>query len=352
MWPHNTLTERLSLKWPILQAPMGEHTTPLLAAEVCKSGGLGSLGMWGFSAEDAARRIAGVRQQTAGSLNVNYPLWDEPGDLTGTTEDMRATLQPFYDRKSLGPVPQPSASGCGVTAEHLDMLLSTRPEVVSFHFGLPAPDVISALKAAGIFLICSATTVEEARTLEAQGMDAVIAQGTEAGGHHGRFKGDSNTSRPSLLSLLPQVVDAVDIPVIAAGGLADGRGIAAAFMLGASAVQIGTAFLRCPEADVSDGYRIALGKASDTSTGFTDLISGRPARAIHNQLTKTLAQSGARPAPFPAQYGLTGPLGQDDDPEWIGVLAGQSVALTRVMPAADLVETLAAETSARLSAMG
>ncbi len=350
MWPQNALTERLSLKWPIIQAPMGEHTTPLLAAEVSRSGALGSLGMWGFSAEDGARRIAGMRQQTAGSLNVNYPLWGDPGDLTNTAEDMRATLQPLYDNKSLGPVPQPSASAGCITDEHLDMLLCQRPEVVSFHFGLPSDAIIAALKEAGIFLICSATTVAEARILANRGMDAIIAQGTEAGGHHGFFLGDKITTRPSLLTLLPQVVDAVDVPVIAAGGIADGRGIAAAFMLGASAAQIGTAFLRCPEADITDGYRAAMRTTSDTSTEQTDLISGRPARAIHNRLTRQLAESGTHPAPFPAQYGLTGPLEKDDDPDYLGLLAGQAVALTRDMPAAELVETLASETSACLSA--
>lgn len=348
MWSKNRFTERLNLEWPILQAPMGEMTTPALAAAVSDAGGLGGLGMWGFSAADARRRIAGFRQLCAGSLNVNYPLWEDPGDLTGVGLPMRERLQAFYDAKQLGPMPAPQASAGGVDGEHLAMLTEARPELVSFHFGLPDREIVQTLKTAGVFVLCSATTVAEARILEAQGVDGVIAQGTEAGGHRGTFSGVDVGMQSGLFALLPQVVDAVKVPVIAAGGIADGRGVAAAFILGASGVQVGTAFLRCGEANVGDVHRVALGRAEDASTVVTDVISGRPARFIKNKLIEELSRPGAESLPFPAQYSLTGPLEASGDPELGGLFSGQSVALTRVMPAAELVQVLAEETTEQL----
>ena len=322
---------------------MGDLTTPALAAAVSNAGGLGGLGMWGFSAEDVGRRIAGFRQLCGGSLNVNYPLWDDPGDLTNTGRAMRERLQMLYDEKNLGPIPAPSASAGRVDPEHLAVLKKAKPEVVSFHFGLPDKDILDELKAANIFILCSATTVVEARVLEADGVDGVIAQGTEAGGHRGTFSGVEVSMQPGLFALLPQVVDAVSVPVIAAGGVADGRAIAAAFMLGASGVQVGTAFLRCEEANVLDAHRRALTTAGDSSTIVTDVISGRPSRFIKNRLVEEL--SGEQPLPFPAQLSLTGPLQTTGDQELTALFSGQSIALTREMPAGDLVKTLAGETS-------
>jgi nitronate monooxygenase len=348
MWSRNAFTERLNLKWPILQAPMGWLSTPALAAAVSNAGGLGGLGMWGFSAEDAERRIAGFRQQSSGSLNVNYPLWPEPRITVQASEAMRKRLQPHYDAKGLGAVPQPKGAASEVSREHLAMLLRAKPEMVSFHFGLPRPDVVQAIKGAGIFVISSATTVAEARTLEQCGVDAVIAQGTEAGGHRGTFTGVDTSMQPGLLALLPQVVDAVSVPVIAAGGIADGRQVAAAFMLGASAVQLGTAFLRCEEANVLEAHRAAMREASDACTIVTDMITGRPARYIRNRLTDDLIASGLEPVSFPAQLSLTAPLEKTGDRDFTILLAGQSVALAKDTNAAALVASLAEETSRRL----
>jgi nitronate monooxygenase len=350
MWSQNAFTQRLNLKWPILQAPMGWLSTPALAAAVSNAGGLGGLGMWGFSAEDAERRVAGFRQQSAGSLNVNYPLWPEPRITPEASEAMRKQLQPHYDAKGLGAVPKPEGAASEVSREHLAMLLRVRPQMVSFHFGLPGPEVMQAIKSAGIFVICSATTVAEAKLLEERGVDAVIAQGTEAGGHRGTFTGVDMGMQSGLFALLPQVVDAVKVPVIAAGGIADGRQVAAAFMLGASGVQLGTAFLRCGEANVQDAHRAALRDASDACTVVTDMITGRPARYIRNGLTDDLIASGLEPVSFPAQLTLTGPLGATGDKELTALFAGQSAALARDTDAATLVEALAEETSLRLRA--
>ncbi len=351
MWSQNALTERLKLKWPILQAPMGSLSTPALAAAVSSAGGLGGLGMWRLSVDDAERRVAGFRQQCAGSLNANYPLWLEPVIEPHASEAMRQHLQPHYDAKGLGPVPQPRKAAAGdVTDEHLAMLLRTKPEMVSFHFGLPRPEIVQAIKSAGIFIVSSATTVAEARTLEQSGVDAIIAQGTEAGGHRGTFSGVPMNMQPGLFALLPQVVDAVRVPVIAAGGVADGRQVAAAFVLGASAVQLGTAFLRCEEARVQDAHRAALGKADDACTIVTDMLTGRLARFIRNRLTDELISSGLEPVSFPSQLSLTAPLEAAGDREFTLLFAGQSAALSRDMNAAALVETLAAETSRCLHA--
>jgi nitronate monooxygenase len=350
MWAQNAFSERLNLKWPILQAPMGWLSTPALAAAVSNAGGLGGLGMWGFSAEDAERRIAGFRQQSSCSLNVNYPIWPEPNIAPEASEAMRNRLQPHYDAKGLGPVPQPEGAASKVSREHLAMLLRARPQMVSFHFGLPQPEVMQAIKNAGIFVICSATTVAEARILEKRGVDAIIAQGTEAGGHRGTFTGVDMGMQAGLFALLPQVVDAVKVPVIAAGGVADGRQMAAAFMLGASGVQLGTAFLRCEEANVLDAHRAALREAGDASTIVTDMITGRPARYVRNGLIDDLTASGLEPVSFPAQMSLTAPLGTTGDRELTALFAGQSAALAKDTDAATLVETLVEETSRRLRA--
>jgi nitronate monooxygenase len=350
MWSRNELTERLNLKWPILQAPMGSLSSPALAAAVSNAGGLGGLGMWGFSAEDAERRIAGFRQQSGGSLNVNYPLWQEPKITAEASEAMRKRLQPHYDAHGLGPVPQPRGAASEISSNHLAMLLRAKPQVLSFHFGLPSSEAMDAIKGAGIFVICSATTVAEARILEERGVDAVIAQGTEAGGHRGTFTSVDISMQAGLFALLPQVVDAVKVPVIAAGGVADSRQVAAAFMLGASGVQMGTTFLRCEEANVPDAYRAALRESSDASTVVTNMITGRSARVIRNKLTDDLIASGLKAVSFPAQFSLTAPLAATGDREMTALLAGQSATLARDSNAASFVESLGQETTRRLCA--
>ncbi len=340
MWPRNALTERLKLKWPILQAPMGSMSTPALAAAVSNAGGLGGLGMWGFSAVDAERRVAGFRQQSAGGLNVNYPLWPKPEATEQERAAMRQHLQPRYDAADLGPVPEPQGAASDVSAEHLAMLMRVKPDLVSFHFGLPAPEIVAAIRNAGIFIISSATTVAEARALERAGVDAVIAQGTEAGGHRATFTGVDISQQAGLFSLLPQIVDAVNVPVIAAGGVADGRGAAAAIVLGASAVQIGTAFLRCEEANVYDAHRAALAEADEAGTIVTDTVTGRPARLIRNKLIDDIVDSGLRPLAFPLQHAVTSPLGTSGNRELTALYAGQSARLAKHMTAAELVESV------------
>jgi nitronate monooxygenase len=333
-----------------LAGAMGSASTPGLAAAVTNAGGLGGLGMWNRTAEQAARRIAGFRQQSGGSVNINYPIWPDPRSDPGTTEAMRQHLQSQYDAFGLGAAPEPQGQVSDVGPDHVALLLDTKPEVVSFHFGLPEPEVVQALKVAGVFLMSSATTVREARMLEAAGMDAIIAQGTEAGGHRATFTGVDIGMQPGLFALLPQIVDAVGVPVIAAGGVADGRTAAAAFMLGASAVQLGTAFLLCEEAEVRDAHRAALAKAGDACTVVTDVISGRPCRYIRNEMIDDLTRSGLQPLPVPAQQSLTQPLAGSGKTDWTALTSGQSAALARQTTAAELVDRLAEETTRRLQA--
>ena len=326
MWYQNALTERLGLKWPILQAPMGDKTTPELAAAVSNAGGLGGLGMSGLHPNNVRRRIEGFRQQSGGCLNVNYLLWETPTDLSNAGIPMRETLQALYDKDDLGRVPEPASSRSAMDRDHMDVLTELKPEVASFHFGLPEQEALQELKEVGTLIICSATTVAEALELEANGADAIIAQGIEAGGHRGTFSDVDITLQPGLFALLPQVVAAVSIPVIAAGGIVNGRTIAAAMMLGASAVQLGTAFLQCGEANVAEAHRAALSTATDSSTVVTNVISGKPARFLRNALSDTLA--GDEPLPFPSQLRLTAPLAEAGDPQYMPLYAGQSAALT------------------------
>ncbi len=348
MWSRNALTERLDLEWPILQAPMGSNSTPALAAAVSNAGGLGGLGMWGATPAEAERRIAGFRQLSGGAINANYPLWADPGDLTGTGEEMRERLRGLFDAAGVDEMPEPHSTAGEIDSDYLATLCRLKPEVISFHFALPPPDDLAALQAAGSYIIASATTVAEARELAARGVDAVIAQGAEAGGHRGTFSGVDMAQQPGLMSLLPQVVDAVAVPVIAAGGIADGRGIAAAMILGASAVQMGTAFLGAEEANVLPEHRDALRRADDASTIVSAVGSGRPARVIRNRLVDDL--SPAEPLPFPSQLSVTKALAGTGDADFAILHSGQSAALTRDLPAADLVRALADETSRRLAA--
>ena len=352
MWSRNEFSERLNLEWPILSAPMGEFTTPALASAVSNAGALGGLGMFGFSAEDAERRIAGFRQQSGGSLNVNYLLWEKPTVQDDTGLAVRHHLQSHYDAHDLGAVPLPRPPAGEVSPDHLEMLGRAKPEVLSFHFGLPDDSAMEVIKSHGIYIICSATTTAEARLLEARGVDAIIAQGAEAGGHRGTFTGVDISQQPGGLALIPQVVDAVSIPVIAAGGIADGRGIAAAIMLGASGVQLGTAFLGCDETNIQEVHRDALAHADDTSTVVTPTMTGKPARMIRTRLIDELSALSDDILPFPAQYGVTKALGGTGRPELAALFSGQAASLTRAMPAGELVATLAEETTRRLKAFG
>lgn len=344
-WPDRRLCDLLGIEHPIIQAPMAGSATPDLAAAVGRAGGLGSLGL-ALAGPDAVRdACAAMRARGNAPFNLNvFVMPALPAQDPDDRAAMRARLAEAYAARGLGPVPDPAPEvpPQGLAAAVLEAILAERPRVVSFHFGLPEPQAMARLKAAGIVVLCSATCVAEARALEAAGVDAVIAQGWEAGGHRGAHAPNLPGDGVGTMALVPQVADAVRVPVIAAGGIGDARGIAAAMMLGAAGVQMGTAFLSCPEAATDALRRAHLAAATDTDTVVTDAFSGRVARARRSSLAEDMADLAGRLAPYPGMYAYSGPLEAAGPAEAASFhLYGQAAALNRPLPAADLVEVLA-----------
>jgi nitronate monooxygenase len=351
MWPRRELTDLLGIEHPIVQAPMAGASTPALAAAVTNAGGLGSLGCAAYSLDQLKQATEAMRAATNGAYNLNFFAYQMPPAPADDAAAMRARLQPFYDELGIAAQPKLDPIMPPFDGDMLEVLLAARPKVVSFHFGLPPDDLLRPVKEAGILVIASATTVAEARALEAGGCDAIVAQGAEAGGHRGSFV--DTDGGIGTMALVPMVADAVSVPVIAAGGIADGRGIAAAFALGASGAQIGTAFLSCPEAGISPLYRQSVADARDDATRVTRAFSGRSARALNNRLVEALAGHDAELAPYPYQRRLTGALSAKAEAggsgDFTSMWAGQAVGLNRAMPAAELTETLVREAQAVLA---
>ena len=352
-WPDRRILELFGVELPIIQAPMANSSTPEMALAVCQAGGLGSIPCAALTPDQARAAVALVRAGSDGPVNLNFFCHAPPAPDPARMLAWRAKLAPYYVEEGIDPAPPPPPGGrapfddafCTVVEE-------TRPEVVSFHFGLPEPALLERVRATGAKIISSATTVAEARWLQERGVDAVIATGYEAGGHRGAFLKLDMSTQPGTFALVPQVVDAVTVPVIAAGGIADGRGIAAAFALGAAAVQIGTAYLFCPEALVSPVQRALLDQATDETTQITNLFTGRPARGVTNRLMREIGPLSADAPAFPTAGGALAPLrikaeGQgrgDFTNQW----AGQAARLAPQLPAGELTRTLAAEALERL----
>jgi nitronate monooxygenase len=344
------VTELLGIERPILQAPMASAATPALAAAVSEAGGLGALGSAILPVDELRGQTAEVRERTDRPFQLNFFCHEPPevgGDLGARAREYFA---PLYDELGLGEPPPPSAPAIAFDEARLEALLDLRPPVVSFHFGLPGTDALAAVREAGLRVLATATTVAEARHLEEHGVDAVVAQGAEAGGHRGSFLVEGDDGPVGTLALVPQVVDAVGVPVIAAGGIADGRGLAAALALGAGAAQVGTAFLPCPESGISHAYREALREARADATVLTRAVSGRPARALKNRLTREL--SGV--LPYPAQLSLTGPLREADagEREFQPMWSGQGAALAREAPAGEVVAAICGDAEVTFDSLG
>jgi nitronate monooxygenase len=350
-WSDTRLPTLLGIEHPILLAPMAGATTPELAAAVSNAGGLGGHGATTFAPEKLKAEIAAIRGLTNRPIHLNFFAHKEPPADGEAGPAMRAMLQALWNGAGLGTLPPAESPWRSFHEGQLAVIEETRPHVVSFHFGLPDQKLVDRVKAAGCIVLCSATAPAEAVELEQRGVDAVIAQGFEAGGHSGIFLSDPMQGAMTTMTLVPQIADAVDLPVIAAGGIMDGRGIAAALMLGAAGVQIGTAFLSCPEAHVSGPHRAALLEAREkaTPTLLTRGISGRPARGLKNRLMSEVKALEHEAAPFPMQNALTRALGGTNDPQLSVMWAGGGAALSRTMPAAELVATLVAETEAALA---
>jgi nitronate monooxygenase len=350
MWPRTDLLDLLGITHPIVQAPMSGFSSPALVAAVSNAGALGSLGCATLATQAARDQVEEIRRASNQPFNLNFFVHPAPHIDADLAHRVRARLSTYYDEFGAGSVPEPSIPFPHFDQERLQLVLDLRPRVVSFHFGLPPGDALKRIKQTGAVVLSSATTVDEARKLEVQSADAIIAHGFEAGGHRGTFTEGDGAGLIGTMALVPQVVDAVRVPVIAAGGIADGRGIAAAFALGASGVQIGTAFLGCPEAVVPAIHRNALRRASDEDTRLTRAFTGRSARALRNRFIDEMEDSDV--LDFPAQVGLTRPLFQAQSEAarmaFLPLWAGQAAPLVRDLPAAKFVDALVVEAQCRL----
>jgi len=347
-WPRQGLAKLLGIEHPIIQAPMAGASTPMLAAAVSNAGALGGFGGSDSDPEELREVVRAIRRLTDRPFIINLYV-GRANPYVSAAEDERAlkqALAPAHAELGAGEVPDPVDLFVSYR-EQAAVMLEEHVPVLSSHFGAPNADIVRALKANGTRVIVSATTVAEARHLEAAGVDAIIAQGSEAGGHRGSFAARTGHSGIGTLALVPQIVDAVSVPVIAAGGIMDGRGIAAAFNLGASGVQMGTAFVACPETAANPAYVKRLLHAEPEDAVLTNAISGRPMRVLRNKLVDLLEQHEEHCLDFPEQLSMTRNLRKvaagTQDAEFLALWAGQGVKLARAMPAAELVQTLVAQ---------
>lgn len=342
------LLKMLDIELPIIQAPMAGATTPELAAAVSNAGGLGSLGAAMLSVDQLTEDAARIRSLSNHSFMLSFFTHTPPGDTSAEEAAWRQKLAPYY--KEFGVDPQAPASGgrAPFDEKYCEAVLRIAPKVAHFHFGMPRSEFVKRLKDAGIVVMGTGTTVAECKRVVEEGAQAVCAQGSEAGGHRGIFLSDDTeiANQVGTFALVPQVADAVNVPVMAAGGIADARGVAAAFALGASAAWVGTAYMFTPEAKVSALHRVALKAATDDSTVLTSLFTGRPARGIVNRYIRELGPMNPEAPTFPQASGVLAPLRAaaektgtgDFSPLW----SGQASALAHETSAAALTKELAA----------
>lgn len=345
-----TLAERLRLRTPIIQAPMAGTSTPALAAAVSNAGALGFLGVGAMNAESARQAIRQTRALTQQSFGVNLFCHTPAAGNARTEAAWLEYLAPVF--KEFGAQP-PAALTEIYTSYVVDdamhaMLLAERPDVVSFHFGLPGAARIAALREAGIYLMATATSVDEALRIQDAGIDAIVAQGVEAGGHRGVFDVYARDDRLGTLALVRLLVRNADLPIVAAGGIMDGAGIAAVLALGAQAAQLGTAFVACPESAADAAYRQALLNQRTVTTAYSSAISGRLARGIFNRLMALGEDSNSPPVPdYPIAYdagkALNAVAKAQGNSDFAAQWAGQAAQLSRAIPAGQLVDELRTE---------
>ncbi len=342
------IVDRLGIDFPLIQAPMAGSDSPDLAVAVAQAGGLGSLACATLSADQIRSAMISIRRETKKSINLNFFCHTPPAPDASRDALWWDEISAYFAEFDIDPTqPAPFANRAPFDGTMCSLVEEIRPEVVSFHFGLPAPDLLARVKATGAVVLSSATSVAEAVWLEANGCDIVIAQGAEAGGHRAMFLTTDVTTQTGTFALVPQVVDAVGIPVIAAGGIGDARGIAAAFMLGADAVQLGTAYLRCPEARLNPLHAHALAGARDDNTALTNVFTGRPARGVVNRLMQDIGPMNAHASDFPtagkalaAVRARAESLGRND---FTNLWAGQAARLSPALPAGELTTSLFAD---------
>jgi len=357
MWPDRRLLELVGIEVPIIQAPMAGAQDVDLAMAVAEAGALGSLPCAMWTAEKAREQVNIFRQRVGKPVNLNFFCHQAVPADPGQDARWRQRLTGYFMELGLDPdATVAAANRAPFDAAMCEVVEELKPEVVSFHFGLPDAALLKRVKATGARVMSSATIVREARWLEDHGADIIIAQGAEAGGHRGMFLTDKIAEQIGLFALLPQVVDAVRVPVIAAGGIADGRGIAAAFALGAAGVQIGSAFLRTPESRVVPLARAALAAATDDATVITNVMTGRPARGVANRAMREVGPVAAEAPDFPHAATAFVPLKAAAEKlgrvDFTNLWAGQAIALGREVPASELIRDLARDGQERLARLG
>ena len=341
-----SITELFGIEVPIIQAPMMGIATAEMVVAVSEAGGLGSLPLTNLSRQASRVLFSDIRARTSKPVNVNFLCHPSPADDAAAEEAWSHCLAPYY--AELGLSPGQSLQGLLIPsfcAAHCDLLDELRPEVASFHFGLPPAHLVERVRRTGAKIMSSATTVEEAVWLERAGCDAIIAQGFEAGGHRGTFLHGEVDAQVGTMALVPQIVDAVSVPVIAAGGIADPRGVAAAFALGASAVQVGTGFLLCKEANVSSLYRQAVRTARPEQTLVTNVFTGRPARVRETRIVRELGPIANNVPAFPLAAAPLAPLRVASEPhgctDFTPMWCGQAACLSPELSAGELTRWLA-----------
>jgi nitronate monooxygenase len=343
-----SLKNLFGVELPIIQAPMAGVQASALAVAVSQAGGLGSLPCALLSPEQLRKELAALKAQTAKPFNVNFFCHTPPVPRPEREAAWRARLAPYYQGFGLDINAIPEAAGrAPFTADVADIVGEFKPPVVSFHFGLPVPYLLARVRGWRSKILSSATTVEEARWLEAHGVDAVIAQGYEAGGHRGMFLSSDVSTQVGTFALLPQIISAVKVPVIAAGGIADARAVKAALALGAAGVQVGTAYLLCREATTSALHRAALKTEAARWTAVTNVFTGRPARGIMNRLIREVGPISPLAPDFPLAATAVAPLRAKAESlgsaDFSALWAGQNVSGCKEIPAGQLTHELAAE---------
>ena len=357
MWPDRRLIDLFGIEHPIVLAPMAGAMDVELAIAVAQAGGFGSLPSALLDAEKLRAQVAQFQAAAPGKpLNLNFFVHRPAVPNNAREHAWREALKPYYAELDIDPAaPVPASNRAPFNDALCEVVEEIRPRVVSFHFGLPTPALVKRVQAAGCLILGSATTVAEARWLADHGCDVVIAQGFEAGGHRGHFLSDNLAAQPGTFALVPQVVDAVKVPVIAAGGISDARGIVAALALGAAAVQIGSAYLHCPESKIMPPHRAALKNAADDGTVVTNLMTGRPARGIVNRVMRELGPLSPLAPEFPLAGGALAPLNAKAQAQGSGdfssMWAGQAAGLGRALPARELTRKLADEAQALMQRM-
>ena len=338
--------QQLGVLIPIVQAPMAGVSTPGLAAAVSNAGGLGSIGVGATDAQGARTLIEATRAATSRAFNVNLFVHSSPHADAAREAAWLDTLRPLFERYGAKP---PEALKTIYTSfadddDMLAMLADVAPPVVSFHFGLPSPERIAELKSAGCILLASATSLTEARLIQAAGIDMIVAQGWEAGGHRGIFDPGAVDDQLGTIALTRLLVEKIDLPVIAAGGIVDGQGVRAVLRLGAAAAQLGTAFVICPESSADEAYRAALAGEAAQHTVMTRAISGRPARCLSNLFTQWAESAGEGVPDYPIAYdagkALNAAARASGESGFGAQWAGQGAPLIRALPAAELVRVL------------